>query len=139
MRGDYGCTLDAKGRIIFPAKLREERGDSFVISRDLDGCITVWKNAEWEAFEGKLSAMGIKGISLQRYYSVNFLCEPDAQGRMLIPDSLRTHAGLKQGKDQVVIIGIQNKAEIWDKDRWDAYNAKVEQMDLRSMQEALGL
>ena len=58
---------------------------------------------------------------------------------MLIPDSLRTHAGLKQGKDQVVIIGIQNKAEIWDKDRWDAYNAKVEQMDLRSMQEALGL
>ena len=56
MRGDYGCTLDAKGRIIFPAKLREELGDSFVISRDLDGCITVWKNAEWEAFEGKLSA-----------------------------------------------------------------------------------
>ena len=58
---------------------------------------------------------------------------------MMIPDSLRNHAGLQTGKDQVIIIGMQNKAEIWDKARWDAYNAGVEKMDLRSMQKALGL
>ena len=139
MRGDYSCTLDAKGRIIFPAKLREELGESFVIFRGFDNCITVYKNQDWQTFEEKLSALGSEGLELQRYYSVNFLCEPDGQGRMMIPDSLRNHAGLQTGKDQVIIIGMQNKAEIWDKARWDAYNAGVEKMDLRSMQKALGL
>lgn len=139
MRGQYTCTLDAKGRVIFPAKLREELGDQFVIFRGFDGCVTVYKKADWESFEERLAALGSEALELQRYYSVNFLCEPDGQGRMLLPDVLREHAALKGGKDQVVVIGMQNKAEIWDKAHWDAYNQRIEQMDVRALQKSLGL
>lgn len=139
MRGQYSCTLDTKGRIIFPARLREELGDQFVIFRGFDNCVTVYKKSEWETFETKLAELGSEALELQRYYSVNFLCEPDGQGRMLLPDVMREHAALKGGKDQVVVIGMQNKAEIWDKARWDAYNQRIEQMDVRALQKSLGL
>ena len=123
MRGEYLHSVDAKGRMIFPVKLREELGDGFVIFKGLDGCICVYSRQDWEAFEQKIAALPVaKARKLQRFYSANYPCEPDAQGRILIPQRLREYAGIRQ---DVIVAGIQKRAEIWDVDRWRAYNEEV--------------
>ena len=92
MFGKYKHTLDPKGRLFVPAKLREELGSAFYVARSLDPCLTV-------------------------YTEVNVRCEPDKQGRILLPAELRGYAGLK---DSAVILGFGDKAEIWDADTYDA-------------------
>ena len=117
MRGEYLHSVDAKGRMIFPAKLREELGEGFVIFKGLDGCICVYSKEDWDAFEKKIAGLPVaKARKLQRFYSANYPCEPDGQGRILIPQSLQ--------KD-VVVAGIQRRAEIWDVERWRAYNEEL--------------
>ncbi len=123
MRGEYVHSVDAKGRMIFPSKFREELGEGFVIFKGLDGCISVFSAADWNAFEAKLERLPIaKSRKLQRFYSANYVCEPDSQGRILLPQSLRTYANI--GKE-VVVAGIQNRAEIWDAETWYRYNDDV--------------
>lgn len=123
MRGEYPHSVDAKGRMIFPSRLREELGEGFVIFKGLDGCIWVYSKADWEAFEKKIAALPVaKARKLQRFYSANYPCEPDAQGRILIPQSLRDYAGIRK---DVIVAGIQKRAEIWDAERWRAYNEDV--------------
>ena len=142
LTGEYKHALDPKKRLFIPAKHREELGPSFIIVRDIrESCLKVHSLESWQAFVAPIQNMPrAQSEKILRFlYRDAVTAEPDSQGRMLIPDSLRNHAGLQTGKDQVIIIGMQNKAEIWDKARWDAYNAGVEKMDLRSMQKALGL
>ena len=142
LTGEYKHALDPKKRLFIPAKHREELGPSFIIVRDIrESCLKIHSLESWQAFVAPIQNMPrAQSEKILRFlYRDAVTAEPDSQGRMLIPDSLRNHAGLQTGKDQVIIIGMQNKAEIWDKARWDAYNAGVEKMDLRSMQKALGL
>ena len=123
MRGEYLHSVDTKGRMIFPAKLREELGEGFVIFKGLDGCICVYSKEDWDAFEKKIAGLPVaKARKLQRFYSANYPCEPDGQGRILIPQSLREYAGNQ--KDDVDA-GIQRRAEIWDVERWRAYNEEL--------------
>ena len=120
MRGEYQHNVDAKGRMIFPSKLREELGDEFVIFKGLDNCIYAYSMEDWEAFEKKLSALPSNARKLQRFFSDNTVCVPDAQGRILIPQSLREYAGIKKN---VTVAGIMNRAEIWDTQAWKDYNS----------------
>lgn len=123
MRGEYQHSVDSKGRMIFPMKLREELGEGFVIFRGLDGCISVYSHDDWVELETKVANMPVaKSRKLQRFYSANYVCEPDAQGRILLPQSLREYAKIKKN---VVIAGIQKRAEIWDADEWKLYNEQV--------------
>ena len=89
MRGEYQHNIDAKGRLIFPIKLREELGEHFVIFKGLDNCLNVYSQEKWNAFEQQLAALPSKARKVQRFFSANFECEPDSQGRILIPPTLR--------------------------------------------------
>ena len=103
--GEYHHNIDAKGRVIIPAKFREDLGDSFVASKDSDRCINVYSKTEWELFSAELSSKrGATAKALKRkIFSEAAECELDIQGRALIPGNLRDHAELKK---EVIIIGV---------------------------------
>ena len=121
--GEYNHTVDTKGRIIVPSKLREELGETFVVTVGLDGCLFVYPNSEWEAFVEQLKTLPGQagGRRLQRYFmSLAADCELDKQGRFLIPAKLREMAGLDK---EVVFAGVINKIELWSKEKWDEINS----------------
>ncbi len=120
--GEFDHSIDAKGRIIIPAKFRENLGENFVITVGLDGCLFAYPNKEWDAFVAKLMTLpGTKEArQLQRYFmSMASACETDKQGRILIPAKLRENAALDK---DIVLVGVLNKIEIWSKERWDSNN-----------------
>ena len=117
--GTYEHGLDAKGRVIIPAKLREDLGESFVVTLGLDGCLFAYPMNEWEGFIEILKELpGTKEARmLQRHFLANAApCELDKQGRALIPAKLREYAGLAK---ETVFVGGLSKIEIWSKERWD--------------------
>lgn len=123
----YNHTIDAKGRVIIPAKFREKLGDNFVITKGLDGCLYGYAREEWSAFEEKLGTLPITNKN-SRQFTRFFLagaaeCELDKQGRILIPGVLREFAGLEK---DVVLVGVASKIEIWSKERWDEANGDYE-------------
>ena len=137
----YNHTIDAKGRVIIPAKLREKLGDSFVITKGLDGCLYGYAEAEWKSFEEKLGTLPITNRD-SRQFTRFFLagaaeCELDKQGRILIPAVLREFAGLEK---DVVLVGVASKIEIWSKERWDEANETYEDNmdDIAKNLESLG-
>ncbi len=136
MRGEYQHNIDSKGRLIFPIKLREELGEHFVIFKGLDNCLNVYSQEKWNAFEEKLAALPSKARSVQRFFSANFECEPDSQGRILVPASLREHAELKK---DVTVIGMIDHVEIWDSAKWKAYNASADAEEIAAMMDLLGV
>ena len=120
--GEYNHSIDQKGRIIVPAKFREELGEEFVMTLGLDGCLFVYPNSEWETFVEQLKILpGNREVrQLQRYFLAGATnCELDKQGRILIPVKLREHAKLEK---EVVFVGVLGKIEVWSKERWDANN-----------------
>lgn len=131
--GEFKSTLDAKGRMNFPVKLREVFGESFIISKTIAAeCIKVYSVGDWQELSDRIKAMPqTKTADIQRFlFGSAFEIEPDKQGRILIPPPLREYAGL--GTD-VVIVGLSGRAEIWDKAKWDARNAA---QDMQSLEEA---
>lgn len=135
LTGEYQHNMDLKGRVTVPSKFREDLGDKFYVCKGLDGCLFVLSSEQWERFVEKISAMPMsqaKGI--QRYFfSGAAEVEPDKQGRILLPQNLRTHAGLEK---DVTVIGAAVRAEIWDTERWNRYN---DEQTEESIEEAMGL
>ena len=120
--GEFDHTLDAKGRIIIPSKFREDLGEEFVITQGLDGCLFIYPNSEWQIFVEKLKTLpGTKEArQLQRYFMAGAAaCQVDKQGRILIPIRLRENAALDK---DIVFVGVLNKIEIWNKERWEKNN-----------------
>ena len=120
--GEFNHTVDTKGRIIVPSKLREELGEQFVVTVGLDGCLFVYPLGEWQLFVEQLKTLPgqADGRRLQRYFmSLAADCEVDKQGRFLIPAKLREMAGLDK---DVVFAGVINKIELWSKEKWDEIN-----------------
>lgn len=120
--GEYAHTIDAKGRVIMPAKFREELGVSFIVTKGLDGCLFVYSKSEWASLEEKLKTLPFTSKdarSFNRFFFAGAIeCEVDKQGRILVSQNLRDYAALTK---DVVIIGVSTRIEIWDKDRWDNY------------------
>ena len=121
--GEFEHSLDVKGRLIMPAKLRESIGDNFVVTKGLDGCLFAFSMNEWTNFEEKLKALPLSNKN-SREFTRFFLsgateCEIDKQGRFLIPNNLRETAELVK---EVVIIGVGTRIEIWAKEKWNQYN-----------------
>ena len=120
--GEWQHTLDTKGRLIIPAKFREQLGERFVVTRGLDHCLFVYPPVEWAILEEKLKALPLTQGDARRF--VRFLfsgateCELDKQGRITLPGNLRDYA--KLDKD-VVVIGVSNRVEIWAKENWQVY------------------
>lgn len=123
--GEYGHSVDPKGRLIMPAKLREDIGEKFVMTKGLDGCLFAYSLAEWKNFEEKLRAFPLTNKdarALVRFFLAGAMeCELDKQGRFLISGNLREFAGLEK---EVVIIGVLTRLEIWSKEKWLKYSEK---------------
>lgn len=122
--GEYEHTVDAKGRVIMPVKLREEIGEKFIVTKGQEGCLFAYSNDEWKNFEEKLKTLPSYTNKTVRDFIRYFLsgaveCELDKQGRFLIPANLRKHSMLEK---DVVIIGVGTKIEIWDKTMWKRYS-----------------
>lgn len=136
--GTYQHNIDLKGRVIMPAKFREELGSVFYITRGLDNCLSVLSKSDWDSLGEKLRGLPSSQIKdIQRFlFSGAAELEPDKQGRVLIPQLLRDYAGLTK---DVVIIGTGLKAEIWDLDRWNEYNNKVTEDNMFDLMSSLGI
>lgn len=136
--GEYIHTLDPKKRLSLPAKFRKELGKGVVMTRGLDHCLWVYSTKEWHAIATRLAALPIGQADTRGFARFMFSgateVEIDGAGRMLIPDFLKTFAGLKS---KVVLAGAQTRIEIWDEKSWEAYKRRIEsQADV--MAEKLG-
>lgn len=137
LTGQYAHSLDAKGRVNFPVRLREELGERFIITRGLDNCLFVYSMEEWQQLADKLSGLPIsKSAKLKRFFfSSAAEVEPDKQGRILLPGHLREYAGLVR---DVTIAGVSNRAEIWDTARWEENNAQLTSEAIAQAMDELG-
>lgn len=134
--GEYNHNLDAKGRMNFPARFREELGERFYVTRWLDDCLVAFSEEGWQRIIEKLEETPmVKSRDIRRFlYSSAILAEPDAQGRILITQPLREHADLQR---DVVVIGVGDHAEIWDKKAWDEMNGRMRSGPVAEAMEAL--
>ncbi len=136
--GEYQHNIDAKGRVIVPARFREDLGEHFYITKGLDGCLFVLSPEEWTRLQEKVKAMPIsKARGLQRFFfSGAAEVEPDKQGRILIPQVLRDHAQLTK---DVTFIGTSSRAEIWDSKRWNDFNSNLTEESIAEAMDMLEL
>lgn len=120
--GEYQHSIDDKGRLIIPAKLRDSLGSMFILTRGLDQCLFVYPMEEWGLLEQKLKALPLMKADARAFTRFFFSgateCEWDKQGRINIPAHLRQHAKLDK---ECMIIGVQSRVEIWSKDAWEHY------------------
>ena len=124
--GEYKHSIDAKGRIISPAAFREELTDNFVITKGLDNCLFLYTAEEWDKLSTKLRQLPLAKAEARAFVRFFFAgarqAECDRQGRFLVPANLRAHAKLQE---DVVLIGISNRIEVWSKAEWDRYNEEI--------------
>ena len=115
--GEYNHTIDAKGRLNFPAKMREVLGESFIVTRGLDHCLNVYSLEEWSKLEQSIGELPRnKRRDIERFYfsgAVEVI--PDRQGRIVISANLREYAKLDKN---IVVVGASDHAEIWDEVIW---------------------
>lgn len=125
--GTHSPRLDEKGRIILPAKFREELAEGLVLTRGQERCIYVFSQREFERIHESMREAPISSKQARDYIRV-FLSGasdevPDKQGRVTIPPALRTYAGLER---ELAVIGAGARAEIWDAQAWNEYLAEKE-------------
>ena len=138
--GEYEHSLDAKGRLIMPAKLREDMGEKFILTTGLDGCLFGFSMSEWGKFEDKLKALPITNKNARNF--VRFFlsgateCELDKQGRFLIPANLRISAKLEK---DAMIIGVGTRLEIWDKATWQKCDENISADEIAENMTMLGI
>ncbi len=125
--GEYVHILDPKKRLSLPSKFRKELGRTVVVTRGLDNCLFVYSLKEWKKILEKLGELSI-GQADTRGFNRFMLSgavevEVDSVGRILIPDFLKTFAGLKE---KVILAGIHTRVEIWDEALWSVYKKRVE-------------
>ncbi|MBE7046608.1 MAG: division/cell wall cluster transcriptional repressor MraZ [Ruminococcaceae bacterium] len=125
--GEYYHSVDVKGRMNIPVKFRELLGDSFVVTRGLDKCLSIYPTEAFQAFAQKLQSLPISDKNARQF--VRFFlsgaveCELDKQGRILLPQSLRMYADISK---DVVVTGNGSTIEIWDSNQWNDYNNTID-------------
>ena len=119
-RGGFAHSLDPKGRVIIPQKLRNSLGEDFVITKGIDRCLWVFTNEEFRKLDERLKAQPMldpNAVRLQRFFSGEAVdANTDLQGRVAIPANLRDYASIDK---DVMIVGAGNRVEIWSKPKWD--------------------
>lgn len=135
--GEYNHTIDEKGRLIIPAKFRNDLGENVVICKGLEGCLFVYSQEEWESFVNELKSLPRmnKDARIFKRYFFGSASEGsfDKQGRVSVPASLRKAAHLEK---DVVLVGVQDRVEIWDKALWEE-RSMVSEEDLDAIAERM--
>lgn len=138
--GEYEHSMDSKGRLIMPAKLREDIGEKFIVTKGLDGCLFAFSLTEWTNFEQKLRSLPISNKDARTFTRFFFAgaidCEIDKQGRFLISSNLREFAGLEK---DVVIVGMDSRIEIWNKEKWQHCDDDISADEIAEKMEMLGI
>ncbi len=120
--GEYHHNIDEKGRIVIPTKFREVLKDQFVIARGLEKCLYIYSMEDWQSLVEKLNTLPFTKKDartfIRSFFSGATVCEFDRQGRTCITSPLVFYAGLTK---ECVIIGANDRIELWDKDAWDAF------------------
>jgi MraZ protein len=120
--GEYHHNVDTKGRLIVPAKFREDLGEMFVLTRGLDQCLFGYPLNEWKIIEEKLKGLPMTKKDARAFTRFFFSgateCEIDKQGRINISSPLLNYAKLEK---ECVILGVSNRIEIWSQDIWNDY------------------
>jgi len=130
LQGEYKHSLDAKSRLVAPSKLREELGARFYITKGFDQCLYIFPEESWLKFVQKIN--GLPGSQekvrrvQRRFIGSSQECEPDKQGRFLIPANLREYAQITK---EVVLVGLYDKIEVWSQDKWNEYCEEDESID----------
>ncbi len=136
--GEYIHTVDEKKRISLPSKFRKEVGKKLVVTRGLDSCLFLYTEGEWKRIADQLGTLGMAGSDQRGISRFMFAgaqeVSVDGVGRILIPDHLKTFAGMK-GK--VVFAGVHNRIELWDEKKWQTYK-KVMETQAEKLSEKLG-
>ena len=130
LSGEYRHSIDLKGRVIIPSKIREEMGGKIVITRGLDGCLFGYNEKTWNQILEKLNTLPFTKRDARNFTrfmtSGAITLEFDRQGRVNIPSYLNEYANLLK---DVVIIGVINRIEIWSKDNWESFmNNNIESL-----------
>lgn len=129
MTGTYEHGLDAKSRLFIPAKLREKLGVTFYLAAGIDTCLAIYPQSTWDRFTEKLASLPMSQSKTMRSFFANAVkCELDSQGRIVIPQKLRSYAKLEK---DTVIIGVHDRAEIWSAESW--YAQEEEEMTPEKM------
>lgn len=125
--GEYSHTIDSKKRLAIPSRFRKALQGRAVITRGLDSCLFVFPMKEWEVMAQKLSRLPIGQKDARGFARIMLAgamdVELDGLGRILIPDYLKNYASLKKN---IIIIGLYNRLEIWNEDKWNQYKQKTE-------------
>lgn len=126
--GEYHHNVDTKGRLIVPAKFRENLGETFVLTRGLDQCLFGYPLTEWKELEEKLKALPMTKKDARAFTRFFFSgateCEIDKQGRVNIASPLKQYAKLDK---ECVVLGVSNRIEIWSRSLWEEYFAESEE------------
>ena len=124
--GTYQHALDEKSRLIIPSRFREGLGNHFIPTLGLDKAIFLYPMAEWEKIEDKLRSLPITSSDARAFSRVFFSgaveCEPDRQGRILLPPTLKKHANLEK---EAVLLGVSSRVEIWSLPEWEHYQSQA--------------
>ena len=138
--GEYEHTIDAKGRLSMPSKLRRDMGETFIVTKGLDGCLFAFSQDEWKNFETKLKSLPLSDKNARNF--VRFFlagateCEIDKQGRFLIPSNLREAGKLEK---EAIIIGVGTRLEIWNKDVWTSKDEEISADEIAENMTMLGI
>lgn len=136
--GEYIHTIDNKNRVSLPVKFRKEMGKSLVVTPGLDNCLFIFTKKEWVKISEKLSELSMLSADNRGFNRFMFggatEVDVDSIGRFLLPDFLKTRAGLSE---KVALVGVQNRVEIWSDVNWSEYKSVVEKQ-ADSLAEKLG-
>ncbi len=125
--GQHQHTIDEKGRIAIPAKFRPKLNGGGVVTRGLDFCLFLFAPTDWEKLAEKITALPLSQSNSRAFTRLMLAganeVSLDSQGRILIPEFLRTYAGLTK---KIIVTGLYNRIEIWDEEKWMQYKQKTE-------------
>ena len=121
--GEYHHNIDDKNRLVIPSNYRELLGETFVITRGLEKCLYVYTESEWQKIVDKLASLPFTKkdarVFVRSFFSAAANCNFDKQGRISITSTQSEYASLNK---ECVIIGANDRLEIWSKSEWDKFN-----------------
>lgn len=125
--GEYSHNLDEKGRLAIPKKFRAVLAKGAVVTRGLDTCLFLYTKEEWKKLAVKLADLPFSQANTRAFARLMLAgamdVELDKQGRVILPEYLRSFAGLKK---QIIVAGLYNRLELWDQKNWSDYTRRSE-------------